>query len=152
MKRIFEPFYQIEDTSSGVGLGLSLARSIVELHNGYLDLSVSPDGKYNVFTLTLPREQDGVIVWENRFASHDDPVAGDEMLDRDSFPTDMSGSSVLVVDDNPEVLEFLVDRFSDRFVVFSATNGKEALEILERETVHIIVCGSNILGHRHICK
>lgn len=139
-KRIFEPFYQIEDTSSGVGLGLSLARSIVELHNGYLDLSVSPDGKYNVFTLTLPREQDGVIVWENRFASHDDPVAGDEMLDRDSFPTDMSGSSVLVVDDNPEVLEFLVDRFSDRFVVFSATNGQEALDVLKRETIHIVVC------------
>lgn len=139
-RRIFEPFYQIEDSASGVGLGLSLARSIVELHNGYLDLSVSPDGKYNVFTLTLPRKQDGVIVWESKFTNQDSLVAGDEMLARDAFPTDMSGSSVLVVDDNPEVLEFLVDRFSDRFVVFSATNGKEALEILEREIVHIIVC------------
>lgn len=139
-RRIFEPFYQIENSSSGVGLGLSLARSIVELHNGYLDLSVSSDGKYNVFTLTLPREQDGVIVWNNKFAHHEEPVVGDEMLDRDSFPTDMSGSSVLVVDDNPEVLEFLVDRFSDRFVVFTATNGKEALDVLQRETIHIVVC------------
>ncbi len=136
-KSIFEPFYQLDEASSGVGLGLSLARSIAELHKGYLDLSVSPDGKYNCFTLMLPRLQENVIVWNT--VENGTPVAGNEILNAEHNLSDMSGCSVLVVDDNVELLSFLVDRLGDKFVVFTAKDGEEALEVLTRETIHIVV-------------
>jgi PAS domain S-box-containing protein len=50
--RIFEPFYSTKP--HGMGVGLSLSRSIIEAHGGKLAASVHPD-QGNVFTVTLPR-------------------------------------------------------------------------------------------------
>lgn len=136
-KRIFDPFYQIDEESSGVGLGLSLARSIVELHKGYLSFDVSDDGKYNVFTCALPCTQNDIIVWET--TDSDTPVYGAKVLEKNTNLLDMSGCSVLVVDDNPELLAFLVDRLNDKFTVHQAHDGEEALEVLSREVIHIVV-------------
>ncbi len=136
-QRIFDPFYQIDDSSSGVGIGLSLARSIAELHRGYLSLNVSEDGKFNVFSFALPLVQQDVIIWNT--SDNTTPIAGNEMLEKDHNLFDMSGCSVLVVDDNPELLSFLVDRLSVKFTVFQAHDGEEALEVLSHETIHIVV-------------
>lgn len=135
--RIFEPFYQLDEESSGVGLGLSLARSIVELHKGYLSLDVSPDGKYNIFTCALPCSQSDVIIWNT--ADNEAPITHYDALKEESGLFDMSGCSVLVVDDNPELLSFLVDRLSDKFIVHQAHDGEEALGVLSREVIHIVV-------------
>ena len=54
--RIFQRFYQAEDSrrsQSGLGLGLSMVRQIVQLHNGTITVS-STEGKGTVFTVTLP--------------------------------------------------------------------------------------------------
>ena len=136
-KRIFEPFYQIDEENSGVGLGLSLARSIVELHKGYLSLDVSPDNKFNVFTCALPCTQSDAIVWNT--TDSETPVSGAEILEKNSNLFDMSGCSVLVVDDNTELRAFLVDRLSDKFVVYEAHDGEEALSVLSREVIHLVV-------------
>ena len=136
-KRIFEPFYQIDDANSGVGLGLSLSRSIVELHKGCLSLDVSDDGKFNVFTCALPCTQTDVIVWKT--TDGDMPLSGVEVLEKNANLFDMSGCSVLVVDDNPELLAFLVDRLKDKFIVYQAHDGEEALEVLSKEVIHVVV-------------
>jgi ligand-binding sensor domain-containing protein/signal transduction histidine kinase len=54
-EKIFEPFFRIREIESqtGTGIGLALARSLTELHNGILVLE-PPEGKMNVFSLTLP--------------------------------------------------------------------------------------------------
>lgn len=54
-EKIFEPFYRLQQTirQKGTGIGLALARSLVELHNGSLYLE-SPDGNMNRFVLALP--------------------------------------------------------------------------------------------------
>ena len=54
-KRVYEKFYQAESsrTSIGNGLGLTLAKRIVDLHNGTIDIS-SQIGKGTAFTVTLP--------------------------------------------------------------------------------------------------
>ena len=57
---VFNPFYRVEASRSrdtgGVGLGLSVARSIVEAHGGSIGLSNRPTGGLRV-TIALPREQ-----------------------------------------------------------------------------------------------
>lgn len=56
-KRVFEKFFQgdTSHSSEGNGLGLTLARRIVDLHGGTIDLS-SKEGKGTTFTVTLPYE------------------------------------------------------------------------------------------------
>jgi heavy metal sensor kinase len=55
LEKIFERFYRAESsrTSSGTGLGLSLARTIVRRHNGDIRVSSRP-GRGSVFSMTLP--------------------------------------------------------------------------------------------------
>lgn len=60
-ERIFEPFYRLKGASErhgGVGLGLSLVRSIAERHNGSVRCEDSPGGGA-CFVLRLPMEQAG---------------------------------------------------------------------------------------------
>ncbi len=54
-EKIFEPFYRLKETikQKGTGIGLSLARSLAELHNGRLWLKDTKDG-LNTFILELP--------------------------------------------------------------------------------------------------
>lgn len=47
--------------------------------------------------------------------------------------------TILLVDDNLEILEFIADDLSEKFHVLKATNGLEALAILENETVNLII-------------
>ena len=59
LERVFEPFMQIEDAAiggraGGLGLGLSLARSIVELHGGSIRAQSGGPGRGSVFTVSLP--------------------------------------------------------------------------------------------------
>ncbi|MDD2744201.1 MAG: ATP-binding protein [Rhodocyclaceae bacterium] len=52
LSRIFDPFYTTKPVGKGTGLGLSLSASIIERHNGTLEVS-SEVGK-TVFAITLP--------------------------------------------------------------------------------------------------
>ena len=58
-EKIFEPFYRIKETDNqpGNGIGLSLSRSLAELHKGILDLS-KPENGMNIFILSLPIHQE----------------------------------------------------------------------------------------------
>ena len=53
--RIFEPFHRTSNAAPGVGLGLHIAREIVELHGGTLTLETPADGGSR-FVVTMPRE------------------------------------------------------------------------------------------------
>jgi len=58
-QNIFERFYQGESntkTKEGLGIGLSLVKELVELHEGAIDVSSQP-GIGTIFTITLPRSQ-----------------------------------------------------------------------------------------------
>ena len=46
---------------------------------------------------------------------------------------------ILIVDDNIEITEFLSATFKSRYTVLTAFNGREALELLDRETIHLVV-------------
>src|SRR5580765_1210271 len=48
-------------------------------------------------------------------------------------------SVILIVDDNADIIEFLSDNLNSKYTVLSAPNGRLAIELLEKETVHLIV-------------
>lgn len=46
---------------------------------------------------------------------------------------------ILLVDDNEEILEFLSDDLSEKYTVFTAANGRQALDLLTEESIHLVI-------------
>jgi len=57
LPRLFEPFLTTKETGRGVGLGLAISRSILERHNGNIEVQ-SEVGRGTTFTVTLPWDTD----------------------------------------------------------------------------------------------
>ena len=135
-EKIFEPFYQIEQnpaihTQKGSGLGLSLARSLAELHHGklYVDSTVT---EMNSFVLSLSNIQE-----ENVKVNHAETNI--EEASCLSTEIDDSRSTILIVDDEKEMTQFIANELSPKYNTLIAYDGKQAVEVLQKEQIHLIV-------------
>jgi ligand-binding sensor domain-containing protein/signal transduction histidine kinase/DNA-binding response OmpR family regulator len=135
-EKIFEPFYRIKETDSqpGNGIGLSLSRSLAELHKGILDLA-KPENGMNVFVLTLPIHQ------EKEFTIHPDEVetAADQNPSLEPDRDNVLKPEILLVEDNKEILDFISHEISTDYFVRRASNGMEALEVLKTGTIQLVI-------------
>lgn len=136
LEKVFEPFYQLKkdrSTAASSGIGLSLVRSLTELHTG--SISVNTQNGINNFVLEIPLEQPEAIKTEEENLS--------EEIVEDVFVADKDiadiHETVLLVEDNAEMLSFLTERLSKFFFVEKAASGKEALDILPEKNIDIIV-------------
>lgn len=127
---IFKPFVHIEKNvnTPGTGIGLALASSLTELHNGTLTLENSD--KYNRFHLILPLGLISNISVESDKA----PVNTDEIEENAN-----KKYTILIVDDDVELLKFQKKLISVYFNVLTAEDGLQALEILKTNNVNLIV-------------
>lgn len=137
LERIFDRFYQVPDKydqTPGTGLGLALTKELVRLMKGTIRAE-SEQGAGSLFTVTLPvtgdarpEEDDGIsrihpgtihsVISKNYTDwGHDiHPVASGEK------------PILLIVEDNKDVVEYLVDILGDHYMIELASNGKTGLE------------------------
>lgn len=122
--KIFEPFFTTKAQGRGTGLGLSTSLAIVRSHGGYMQVYSEPE-RGTRFTIGLPIEVDVV-------ASTGHPDAAPAPLPRGS------GETVLVVDDE-EAIRTVTRRTLEAhgYHVVEATNGREAIDIIERGDVSV---------------
>jgi len=116
LPRLFERGFRVphhhKGAAKGSGLGLSIVKHLVELHGGTIKVH-SEVGKGSEFVFTLPRRR----ILEKRTSGYE--VAG--------------GKRILVVDDDPDIRQFLMDRLgSYGYVVETANDGREALDTLRK--------------------
>lgn len=136
-EKIFKPFIQIKNTpngqrAAGTGIGLPLARSLAELHKGKLYLRNTDQ---ICFCVELPIKQERVIQLNKNY------IENAENSNNGKHPISITGSqnTILVVEDDPEMLSFVSKQLQVLYTVITATNGKEALNMLENESVNLIV-------------
>lgn len=141
--KIFKPFYQIEEEQKrGTGIGLSIVKSLVEAHGGSISVSDTyPKG--SVFTVNLPlTNKESVIISEEK--ENEEKVWEENLLNNQKtsemkLSRDTSLPVLLIVEDNKDLRNFLHDNFIDDYVVHTAANGIEGLEILKQNDVNLII-------------
>lgn len=140
---IFQPFTQLDSThvQSGSGLGLSMARSLAEMHGGSLTVNVLSE--YNDFVLTLPLHQEHVIEMESpaEFSISPANVVLDNMVEDSSaaIGNNTHEHTILVVEDNEEVMQMIVDGLSPHYQVVKAKDGAQGLAKAHRDHVDLVV-------------
>jgi len=121
---VFERFRQADSTSQrsykGLGLGLAIARHLVELHDGTIQAESQGEGQGATFTLNLP-------IYEGSRG-----IAGAAQGELTYHPSPLAGLRILVVDDEAEILELLSTILQEDGAEVTAVGCvDEALELLE---------------------
>lgn len=129
-EKIFQPFVQYRDGKhviAGTGIGLTLARSLAELHGG--TLIMDPSTEINRFVLTVP------VVHQSAGVRTEEPeIAPGELRENTTAPQDDASKkpALLIVEDDPEMQAFIVRHMAPAYRTVTADNGRLALERLAK--------------------
>lgn len=149
LDKIFTRFYQLNDSVGGYGIGLSLVKRLVELHHGTISVQ-SEVGKGSRFVVSVPMKAGAYTAEETATAplkreSHSEDISVLLPINEETEnTTDASESAdgrktILVVDDNAEILKYLSAALSNDFRVLTAANGNKAIEVLGADTVDLVI-------------
>jgi PAS domain S-box-containing protein len=137
---IFERFRQLDGDATrrhgGTGLGLSIASEFVRLHCGEIQVGDAPGGGAQ-FTVRLPILAPAGSVVESQPADELDGEIGHQLIDelsleravvRENPPEKAELPRVLVVEDNPDMCDFISIALASHYRVSVATDGRKGLE------------------------
>lgn len=147
--KVFEPFAQLESVKkmTGVGIGLAYARSLVELHQGRIELR-SNAGQWCVATIYLPQHissgttttvQPDMINYDGLI--HSLPFTRTDSLSEQNWAVSNEAglAHILVVEDTVEIAYNLVTFLNPRYQVGYCKNGADALEYVSKFQPDIII-------------
>lgn len=151
LDKVFTNFFQVDDhghQNTGYGIGLALSKNIAELHKGSIRAESGTDNVTGTnrtsFIVSLQKGN-------NHFTHELLKDAGNLHTDetnKQSGPVQKPGamqnnlpgrSSVLIVEDNPELRTMIRDTFSANYYVWEATDGEEGLDMATTQLPDIII-------------
>ncbi|MDW7692912.1 response regulator [Flammeovirgaceae bacterium SG7u.111] len=135
-QRIFNRFYQVDNKLSGAGIGLSMSKEFIELHNGTIK-EIGKFGKNSEFVFTLPLDNTHLISNQKEKMSPTQELYSLGNSDED-IP-DTKPQTILVVEDNLDMLGFVSDIFQKHFHVIKAVDGVEGYELAKTHIPDIII-------------
>lgn len=147
----FELFYRAtQNVSLGTGLGLALSREFVNLHDG--DISVeSEKGQGTTFKIVLPylehnsATQKHPIPLVNHTIGNDTISLNEDIIYVKNHKTE-SETSIVIVEDNLDLLQFLSNKFSQFYQVRTGETGEKAWEIILNTIPDVIISDVTLPG------
>lgn len=124
--RIFEPFFTTKSAGQGTGLGLSICQNIVVAHGGLLSVAPVPAGGAS-FSVDLPLRAMPDVA----------PLPPPEPLSSAPRP---SGLRVLLIDDDPAVVDVVLRSLELANSVEAATSGAEGLRLALEGAYDLLIC------------
>ncbi len=164
-QKVLEPFYRDEHDSKshigGSGIGLALVKELVEANNGQLTLD-SELGRGSCFTIIMPlTPNDKNITFAQHKSTNEVAVTTNlESLSQDArqsqstknstakSPTlDLplsngldSKPSLVIVEDNQDMREFLFELLNEDYHCIAANNGKDGIRIITEQIPDVVIC------------
>jgi len=134
LPHVFDRFRQADSTTTrvhgGVGLGLSIARQLVEAHQGAISVESEGKGRGATFIVRLPLVSARVESQEPAPPEEPKPAGG----------VRLDGIRVLVVDDESDSREVMAHALEDSGATVSvAENARQAMEILEESEMDVLL-------------
>lgn len=149
IQNIFDNFYQAGVHHSGSGIGLAMVRTFVEMHKGSIGVE-SGKGKGCRFTVTLPVNQEGEINEMEETSGAAGYFREGSIFDAGQETIYSSGNlgveisdnkkTVLVIDDNKDVRDYIKSILSIEFNTIEASDGKEGLRYARKYVPDAIIC------------
>lgn len=163
MKHLYTRFFDGDyrkQNMPGTGIGLSLTHDLVKLHHGNIQCE-SLEGEGTTFTITLPIKKSAYA--PDEIDNSDKPNAvnqeairqASQETEQESQPASedkpklapvhqsifirKNASKILVVEDNEELLALMLQVLSKNYHVFTAKNGKQAMNIIMKEKLDLVV-------------
>ena len=140
MNHLFDRFYQGSNSGEqqGTGIGLNLCKMIVDMHHGTITAANRDDGQSGaIFTVTLPLGKSHLKEEEISSSSVTDviDVAHTHQAKENASASSGASSSslrkqVLIVDDDPEIGQFVAQELHHYYKFGFASNGREGLKEL----------------------
>jgi DNA-binding response OmpR family regulator len=147
LKHIFDRFYQGSNARAlhvnGTGIGLNLCKMIVDMHHGAIVAQNRTDGRQGAqFVVTLPLGNSHLT--EEEIETQPAADEGTAVGKRKEQPAGPAGGSnshyrVLVVDDDPEIAQYISTELSHYYKFATASNGKEGLKELLTNDYDLVV-------------
>ena len=148
LEKIFERYYQLDNQSPGksnwgTGIGLYFARTLAHMHHGYIKARNRTESVGAVFTLVLP-------VSETSYAETEkfrDAGTGQSAYNISKIRYDMpepvedeeNRKTVLVVDDDMDIVHYLKELFSAKYKVLSSFSADEAYTLIKENAPDVII-------------
>lgn len=130
--QLFERFYQNNEASEGIGVGLALVKDLVTLSKGTILANTLDDYKIQ-FNVTLPITKAAFDTFELVSTPKNMSVYKPISKSKKEQPT------ILVVDDEEDILNFVASIFQDTFNVLKTTQSKDALELVKKQLPDLVI-------------
>ncbi|WP_164503506.1 hybrid sensor histidine kinase/response regulator transcription factor [Pleionea sediminis] len=137
-EQVFERFNRVLNEDServvGAGIGLSLVKNLVEHHQGNIKLISTPN-KGTLFEISLPiinektnnssNDHKNSEIVSTELVSLNNEIRHSSNKTPEAMDDDSSKPTLLIVEDNWELRQYLIDSFSNHFICDEASNGKQ---------------------------
>lgn len=134
INKIFDRFFQVEYNFSGTGVGLSMVKSYCELHSGRVWVE-SEEGKGSTFYVAFKYEK----VADLNNTSVEEITTPSENQNNPTTNFDVHKKTILIVEDNYQLLRYLYTSLCDSYNIIEAENGKEGFNLTVRHNPDIII-------------
>ena len=142
---LFERFYQGEDGKEqmGSGIGLNLSWEYAKMLGGTIKVEDNKGGGTR-FTIVLPAkdlqvEGDGYVQALGNAGMEQDSFAVCNTADGERSDTNEHQPTLLLVDDNPDFLNFLKTELQASYRILCSVNGKQALDVIHHEIPDLVI-------------
>lgn len=151
LKKIFDRFYQVDGSNTreheGTGIGLALTKELVELHKGQISID-SIEGHWTEVKIYLPLGREHLTDDEINESSESELQVFEAKKDFEQYDTVCEESEdenlidktiVLIVEDNPDVRDYIKDDLKKIYHVEEAANGEQGLRKAQKYIPDLIV-------------
>lgn len=142
LNKVFDRFYQVDNNFpmeyEGTGVGLSLSKELIELHRGEIYVE-SEEGKGSIFRIVLPLGKAHLL--KNEIFDVKKDTDNKKMIPKfeqflngaienkvfTDFLRNDSKPSLMIIEDNPDVRNYITGILADYYKIYEACDGEEGL-------------------------